>query len=36
MASDYKIFWTDEAINNLEDTLDYLNNKWTQRETDNF
>ena len=36
MASDYKIFWTDEAINNLEDTLDYLNNRWTQREIDNF
>jgi hypothetical protein len=27
MASDYKIFWTDEAINNLGDILDYLNNK---------
>lgn len=36
MASDYKIFWTDEAINNLEDTIDYLNNRWTQREIDNF
>ncbi len=36
MASDYKIFWTDEAINNLEDTLDYLNDRWTQREIDNF
>ncbi len=36
MASDYKIFWTDEAINNLEDSLDYLNNRWTQREIDNF
>ena len=36
MASDYKIFWTNEAINNLEDTLDYLNSRWTQREIDNF
>jgi len=36
MASDYKILWANEAINNLEDTLDYLNNRWTQREVDNF
>lgn len=26
MASDYKILWANEAINNLEETLDYLNN----------
>jgi len=36
MAFDYKIFWTDEAINNLEDILDYLLKNWTQREIDNF
>ena len=36
MASDYKIFWTDEAINNLDSILDYLSNRWTQREIDNF
>jgi len=36
MASDYKILWTDEAINNLEGILNYLNNRWTQREIDNF
>ena len=36
MDSDYKIFWTDEAINNLESILDYLNDKWTQREIGNF
>ena len=36
MGSDYKILWTDEAINNLEDILDYLNNRWTQREIDIF
>ena len=24
MASDFKIFWTEEAILNLEDILDYL------------
>jgi len=36
MAFDYKILWTDEAINNLESVLDYLAHKWTQREIDNF
>jgi plasmid stabilization system protein ParE len=36
MAFDYKILWTDEAINNLESILDYLANRWTQREVDNF
>ena len=36
MASDYKIFWTHEAIENLESILDYLNDRWTQREIDNF
>jgi len=36
MDSNFKIFWTEEAIRNLEDILDYLKNKWTQREIDNF
>lgn len=36
MTSDFKIFWTEEAIINLEDILDYLSCKWTQREIDNF
>jgi len=36
MAFDYKILWTEEAINNLESILDYLANRWTQREVDNF
>jgi plasmid stabilization system protein ParE len=36
MDSNFKIFWTDEAINNLESILDYLKNKWTPREIDNF
>jgi len=36
MGSDYKIYWTDEAINNLESILDYLKDKWTQREIDHF
>ena len=32
MDSDYTIFWTEEAINNLESILDYLQNRWTQKE----
>ena len=32
----YKLFWTDEAINNLEEILDYLKRRWTQREINNF
>ena len=36
MASDYNIFWTDEAINNLEIILNYLINRWTQREITDF
>ena len=33
---DYKIFWTEEAIRNLEEIIDYLYSRWTQREVDNF
>lgn len=36
MDSEYKIYWTDEAINNLESILDYLEHRWTQHEIDNF
>lgn len=36
MASEFKIFWTHEAINNLEDILDYLRTRWTYREIENF
>jgi len=36
MAYDYKLFWSDEAINNLEEILDYLHSRWTQREVDKF
>lgn len=32
----YKIFWTEEAIRNLEEILDYLLSRWTQREVNNF
>ncbi len=36
MGSEFKIFWTDEAINNLEDILDYLRTRWANREIENF
>jgi plasmid stabilization system protein ParE len=36
MVFEYKLFWTDEAIENLEKILDYLNDRWTQREINNF
>ena len=36
MDSDCKVVWTDEAIDNLEAILDYLDHVWTQREVDNF
>lgn len=32
----YEIFWTEEAIRNLEEIIDYLLSRWTQREVDNF
>ena len=33
---DCKIFWTEEAIRNLEEILEYLYSMWTQKEVDNF
>lgn len=33
---DYKLFWTSEALNNLDEILDYLKNNCTQKEIDNF
>ena len=33
---DYKIFWTKEAIQDLEEIIDYLSTMWTQREVENF
>ena len=33
---DYKLFWTEEAIDNLEDILDYMIQNWSQKEVDNF
>lgn len=31
---DYKLFWSDKAIKNLEAILKYLHNRWTQRKVD--
>jgi len=33
---DYKLIWTEEAVNNLEGILDYLNQNWTKKEASNF
>jgi plasmid stabilization system protein ParE len=36
MESKYELFWTKEALHNLDDTLLYLQNRWTSREVDLF
>ncbi len=33
---DYRIFWTDEAVKNLEGILDYLTHRWSQKEVEQF
>lgn len=33
---DYKLYWTGEALKNLDDILDYLSSRWTEREVKNF
>ena len=33
---DYRLVWTEEAIHNLDDILNYLIDKWSQREVDSF
>lgn len=32
----YQIFWSEEAIANLEQIINYLSEKWTEREVNNF
>ncbi|KAB1066804.1 type II toxin-antitoxin system RelE/ParE family toxin [Tamlana haliotis] len=32
MKSGYKILWTDHAISELKETIEYIENKWTERE----
>lgn len=36
MVSKFNLFWTDEAIRNLESILDHLSQKWTEKEVLNF
>lgn len=36
MESEFKLFWTEEAIDNLASILAYLKAKWTQKEIDHF
>ena len=36
MKSGYKIDWSDEASSNLDDIIEYLQNKWTDREIRRF
>ncbi len=36
MGYKYKLFWTDEALKNLEQILDYFKKEWTQKEIINF
>jgi plasmid stabilization system protein ParE len=33
---EYKLFWSEEAISNLEEIIDYLNHQWTQKEVAKF
>ena len=33
---DYKLHWSDESLKNLEEILDYLSSRWTQKEIDRF
>lgn len=36
MVSKFNLFWTDEAIQNLESIQDYLSQKWSIKEVLNF
>ncbi|CAI8252085.1 MAG: Uncharacterised protein [Formosa sp. Hel1_33_131] len=36
MKSGYKIRWTDHAISELKETLDYLESNWTEKELREF
>ncbi len=32
----YKLYWSKEAIDNLEEILEYLSGYWTSKEVENF
>lgn len=36
MKNTYKLVWSDEALNNLQGIIDYLENSWTEREIKKF
>lgn len=36
MKSGYKILWTDHAISELKETIEYLENNWTEMEIRKF
>ena len=36
MVFKMNLFWTNEAVSNLENILNYLADKWTDRELNNF
>ena len=36
MKNIYKLIWSDEALNNLKDIIDYLENRWTERQIKKF
>jgi len=36
MKSGYKILWTDHAISELKETIEYLKNNWTEKEIREF
>ncbi len=36
MKHTYKIVWTDEALHGLQKTIEYIEQRWTQKEIKNF
>ncbi|SRR5258706_4998067 len=36
MQSGYKLFWSDRALQDLQNIIDYLSENWTQKEIQNF
>ena len=36
MKSGYKILWTDHALSELKETIEYLENNWTEKELRKF
>jgi len=36
MKNIYRIIWSEEAINSLRDIIEYLENRWTRKEIENF